>query len=107
MDGVLSEDEKIKIRQEEVFRLEIKKALSVTELTETSGNLSKLWEFLNSTFGIWLLSSVLLAGGVHWYEERRADLRKEEIINKQVAEEARQSKEIYERITLEISFRFS
>lgn len=53
---MLSEEEKTRLRSEEIFREEVRKSLAPKERSE-----QKLLAFLNSSFGIWLLSSVVLA----------------------------------------------
>jgi len=54
---MLNEDQKERIREEEQFRFETQNKLK--------SNKNKLWSFLNSNFGIWLLSSVVL-GLITW-----------------------------------------
>lgn len=49
MDQMLSNEERAKIRAEELFRHEVRDSL------ETKG--SRWWVFLNSAFGLWLLGS--------------------------------------------------
>ena len=56
---MLSDERKKEIVQEEIFRTEIQEDLKKKEKK------SKTWEFLNSSFGIWLLSSVAL-GLITW-----------------------------------------
>jgi hypothetical protein len=50
---MLTDAEKKKITEEEIFRKEVQDSLK----TEKEGT---IWKFLNSSFGIWLLSSVVL-----------------------------------------------
>lgn len=50
----MNENDKKRILQEEIYRLEIQEFLSKPKQ-------SKIWKFLNSSFGIFLLSSVVLA----------------------------------------------
>lgn len=50
---MLTDEEKKRINAEEVFRKEVQDSLK----KEKEG---KIWQFLNSSFGIWLLSSVVL-----------------------------------------------
>jgi len=54
---MLNEEQKERIREEERFRFETQNKLKSNE--------NKLWDFLNSNFGIWLLSSVVL-GLITW-----------------------------------------
>jgi hypothetical protein len=54
--------EKERIRQEEIFRQEIR-----TELEKKGVSGKGLWKFVNSAFGLWLLSSVVIAGFTFLY----------------------------------------
>jgi hypothetical protein len=99
---LLTETERIKIRLEEQFRLEIR-----SQLEEKGRKPSKLWTFLNSSFGLWLLSAIIVtwAGSIyaHW-QAGRAD--REKALQAQNVENAR-NKELVERLDLEIAYRFS
>jgi hypothetical protein len=57
---MLTDDQKKEILEEEIYRNEIQ-----TELKEKKKKENKAWTFLNSSFGIWLLSSVAL-GLITW-----------------------------------------
>jgi len=59
---MLTPEEKDKINAEEIFRSETRKHYE-------SRNKSKLWTFLNSGFGLWFLSSIVL-GFVVWAYQR-------------------------------------
>ncbi len=78
---MLTEEEKARIRAEEVFRREVHKNLEATKPL-LSGR-QKLWSWLNSAFGLWLLSSVVLTGLTTAYtsyrNQREQQLKKEEI----------------------------
>jgi len=69
---MLTEEEKSRIRSEEIFRLAV-----IRELENTKPRLSRrkrLWLFLNSSFALWFLSSVVLTGLTGWfanYQSRR------------------------------------
>lgn len=60
-----------RIRDEEILRLRIRQELGTSKPTESAepppppppGRSHKLMEFLNSSLGMWLLSSVVLTGG--------------------------------------------
>jgi hypothetical protein len=56
----LSEEEKNRIRDEEVFRQEIRRELEAGAPQKTRGK--KIWALLNSSFALWFLSSVVVAG---------------------------------------------
>ncbi|MDP1749652.1 MAG: hypothetical protein Q8L22_09345 [Reyranella sp.] len=66
---MLTEEEAKRIAAEERYRHEIRKSLAGAETPATApvpekhGFGKKLFEFLNSSVGMWLLSSVVLTGG--------------------------------------------
>lgn len=66
---MLTEEEAKRIAAEERYRHEIRKSLAEAETPATAlapeknGFSKKLFEFLNSSVGMWLLSSVVLTGG--------------------------------------------
>jgi hypothetical protein len=68
---VLTEDEKKRITAEEIFRQEVR--LSLPE--KASGRRVKVWKFLNSAFGLFLLSTIVIGGlsrlYVGWSESLR------------------------------------
>jgi hypothetical protein len=80
---MLNEEQKKRIESEENFRLEVKKKLeqeylgiksdihAATKAVETEGRKasSKLFDFLNSSFGTWFLSSVIVTGGAGLYQQ--------------------------------------
>jgi len=55
-----------------------------------------IWKFLNSSFGLWLLSAVFITGIGSLYTQQKA-----------AEEEKRKREEIVEKLDLEISFRYS
>jgi hypothetical protein len=59
---MLSEEDKQRIIQEERFRLEVRKSLAPEKPDAETG---QLWKFLNSGFGLWLLSTVVI-GLIGW-----------------------------------------
>ena len=77
---MLSEEEKGRIRTEEIFRAEVRREL---EGKEPSSRAKRFWTFLNSSFALWFLSSVVLAGlttAVTSYQAKRSErLRKAQI----------------------------
>jgi len=98
----LADAERLKIRLEEQFRIEIRK-----QLEEKKSNQPRLWAFINSSFGLWLMSAILVtwAGTIYTqWQSRRADSEKS--LAAQTADFAR-NKELVERLDLEISHRFS
>lgn len=108
MKNFLTPEEIVRIKQEEVLRAEIRKelALSPPQATE-EGWLQILWKFLNSTFGIWLLSTVVVASVAHFYDKQQTAYRETEAQRKEQEAESRRTREIYERVALEVSYRFS
>jgi hypothetical protein len=90
----LDEVEKAKVQLEEKYRGEIRKQL---EAKPTSNSFPKrVWEFLNSSLGLWLLSAIFITGVGALYTEYQ-NTRAENIKNK----------ELIERLDLEIGYRFS
>ena len=77
---MLTEEEKARIRAEEVFRLEVRRTLDAAK-PQLSPRQS-LWLWLNSAFGLWLLFSVVLAGLTTTYtryqNQRAQHVKKEE-----------------------------
>jgi hypothetical protein len=69
MDNLLSDDERAKIRAEEILRREVRESL------EGAG--SRWWSFLNSAFGLWLLGSVSV-GVITWSFGAIRDRQREE-----------------------------
>jgi hypothetical protein len=89
---MLAKSEKVKIRLEEAYRLEVRNQLQKANQEKRS----PAWTFLNSSFGLWLLSAVFitLAGSIYTnYQNSRAESLKNE--------------EMIERLDLEISYRYS
>jgi len=70
---MLTETEKERIREEESFRIEVRRLLAPPEKESKGAN--GLWKSLNSPFALWLLSSVLITGGtafITWYLNNRS-----------------------------------
>lgn len=107
MESLLATEEIARIRQEEVLRAEIRKELTPPAPHIDDGWQQKIWKFLNSTFGIWLLSTVVVAGVVHFYDRQQTAHREIEAEKKEQDAQFRRTREAYERITIEIAFRFS
>jgi hypothetical protein len=78
---MLSDEERIRIRAEEIFRFEIRRELDATRPRPPLRE--RLWSLANSSFALWFLSSVVLAGltaGFTYYQSRRGEqIRKAEI----------------------------
>jgi len=91
---MLTEEGKTRIRNEEIFRTEVRREL---EVNKSRSRRERLWTLLNSSFALWFLSSIVLASlttALTYYQaERSEQLRKTEI-------ERRLDTEISSRITL-------
>lgn len=64
-DWVLSEKDKNRILNEEIFRKKVLKELKLSRKPPVHNGywmLGKLWKFVNSAFGLWVLSSLVLGG---------------------------------------------
>lgn len=101
---MLSDNEKSVLREQEVFRKEIRDELSPPKQNSARG---RAWEVLNSNFGMWLLSAVLLSGLGTLYtryqtgvDEARKNAEAERVESNRVSE-------LRDRLKLEISFRLS
>jgi hypothetical protein len=57
---MLPEDEKGHIREEEIFRQEVRREIEKLRTSQSGGK--RLWSLLNSSFALWFLSSVVLGG---------------------------------------------
>lgn len=106
--GHISEEDKARIRSEEFFRSELRKEL-VPPPTAAARRSTRetVWTFLNSSFGLWFLSAVLVSGLGALYTNHQNRLQDETKQREAAATEAERQKELYERLTLEISFRLS
>jgi hypothetical protein len=52
---MLNDDDKIRIRLEESYRTQVRK-----QAEKEAESKKKLWAFVNSSFGIWLLSAIFI-----------------------------------------------
>lgn len=79
----MNEEEKKRIQEEEFFRHEVRKSL---EKKTTLSWRSRIWSFLNSSFGLWLLSTVFVGIMVNFYtkfqEESIAKAKNQELQRK-------------------------
>jgi len=67
----MTEEEKARIRAEEIYRAEVRR-----EFESNQAKHSQLWFLLNSSFALWFLSSVVLAGlttAVTYYQAKRSE----------------------------------
>src|SRR5258708_32076969 len=81
---MLTEEERSRIRSQEVFRVAV-----IRELEGTRPSLSRLkrfWLLINSSFALWFLSSVVLAGLTGWFESYQSRhnerIKKTEIVRR-------------------------
>jgi hypothetical protein len=72
---LLTEEEKTRIRAEEVFRAEICRDLEKDRPSKHGWE--RVWELANSSFVLWLLSSVVLSGVTAVYSCRKENLEAE------------------------------
>jgi hypothetical protein len=73
---MLPDTEKERIREEESFRIEVRRLIAPPEKESTGAN--GFWKFLNSPFALWLLSSVLITlvtAGITSYLNKRSSER--------------------------------
>ncbi len=71
---MLSDEEKKHIWAEERFRSEVRQQIGVVEARNTGG--AKVWAFLNSPFGIWLLATAVV-GSLSWGYTKWESIRAE------------------------------
>jgi len=90
---MLSEEDKAKLIAEETFRYEVRKSL---ENKKAEGTGVKILSFLNSSFGLWLLSTVVVGFAANWYTDYR---------DKKI--EIRKNHEIKRKLDTEISYRMT
>lgn len=117
MEIVLSDEQIQRIRTEESLRLEIRKSLQDPE-SSSGAKKSKVWEFLNSSFGLWLLSTIFVtavgATYTQWQAERKDRQQKAEALqihDAKAAElawlESQKTRATFKRAALEVSQRYS
>ncbi len=105
---MLTIEEKERLKAEERLRAEIRSELAGALPRAAPTTLkSTVWFFLNSTFGLWLLSSVILAGIAKWYDVRETERREDEKKKLLELAEYKATTAARERLLLEISYRFS
>lgn len=101
---MLDDTEREKIELEERYRFEIRNKLDENIKKESP---SRFWAFVNSSFGLWLLSAIFISGVGTVYTQmqnsRVERLKKEETLH---AEELK-TKELIGRLDLEIGYRLS
>lgn len=96
----LTEQEMEFIQSEELFRAAIRQEI---ESKPTTGSALGLWGFLNSSFGLWLLSTVFIS----WIGTIYTNYQNSEKVNQQIAEAQRLQKDRGNRLSMEFSYRLS
>ncbi len=72
---MLTDDQKLRIRAEELYRLELRRELESP--TKKSASESRLWALLNTSFVLWFLSSVVVAGLTAGFASYRSSYEEE------------------------------
>jgi len=114
---MLSDDDVARIQQEERLRSDIREQFRAEAEKKKSTGL-RAWEWLNSTFAIWLLSAVCVTGLGSCYSQKQAEhTEAQKKRDQQTADlakkdedsraEIRKKNELIERMDLELGFRFS
>lgn len=101
---MISDEEKLRICELEAFRKEVRDQLNPAA---PKSRRERIWAALNSNFGMWLVSAVLVSGlGTAYtrYSSQKEDDRK---LNELKQVEARKLIEARERLRLEVAFRVS
>lgn len=101
---MLSDDEKAVLREQEVFRKAIRDELSPPKPKSPK---ERAWEVLNSNFGMWLLSAVLLSGLGTLYTRHQTEVDEARKSAESERAESRRLSELRDRLRLDISFRLS
>jgi hypothetical protein len=100
----LSSEDRERIRLEEVYRHEIRQALARKPSNTSSANLST---FLNSAFGLWVLSAIFLSGLGTAYKSWESQRERERAAETQRQADLRARAVVVERVDREISYRLS
>jgi hypothetical protein len=82
---MLTESEKQKIRAEEIFREEVR-----TELASKQPARSRIWSFINTSFGLWFLTTVIIGLATWSYstmqERKKSAANERELLSKLATE---------------------
>lgn len=101
---MLSDNERAVILEQEIFRKAIREELSPPE---PKSKKERAWEILNSNFGMWLLSAVLISGLGTLYTRHQTTIDEARRSAEAERAESRRLSELRDRLRLEISFRLS
>lgn len=64
---MLTEEERGRIREEEIFREEMRRKIAAETFFE-----SRAWKILNASIVLWLLSSIVVTGLTQWYSRQQS-----------------------------------
>jgi len=65
---MITEEDKIRIKNEEIFRAEIRESL---DKTDSKSFWKKVWYLFNSPFGLWILSTVVVGLVAYFYNDMK------------------------------------
>lgn len=102
----LPEQTRNQIRLEEFYRAEIRDQVTMKERQKQS-ELGRFLLFLNSSFGLWLLSAVFITGAGSLYTKWHTAQDEKQKQQAQLRTDAEKKKEIEARLQLEIGHRVS
>lgn len=91
-----------RVRQEEVYRSEVRR-----QLTAKDDNRKGFLPFLNSNFGLWLLSAIFISGAGSVYQSCQKSRASENAALQQKLEADSKRAQLVDRLDDEISFRLS
>ncbi len=81
---MLTDEEKNRIKYEEIFRQEIR--LQLEGNNKPSSTWKKVWAIINTSFGIWLLSTIVVGlftwSYARWEQDRTKQSQRNEVIRK-------------------------
>ena len=97
---MLSEEEINKLKEEERLRFEIRSSLS-------SAKKNGLWEFLNSAFGLWVLSTIVVGSLSYGITSYLNYLQKQRTAKMEVAQAHQRLETKIQRLDIEIESRLS
>ncbi|MEQ1794454.1 MAG: hypothetical protein ABL970_09715 [Nitrospira sp.] len=94
---------KERLHLEEKYRAEVRKQLEAA----SQGSSDKLSKFLNSSFGLWVLSAIFISGAGTIYQNWQKSVDAEKATFQQRLTEESINRQAIERLDIEISFRLS
>lgn len=101
----INEERRLEILNEERYRVEVREIINRDALNRKETNATRIWGFLNSSFGLWFLSAVLISGiswsYKEWSEAQELDAQR---LKQIIDQEVHRSKQILE-LDIEIALR--